>query len=1478
MRSRPAVPAALLWLVAVAAPAQQPAGRDVPASLRELAAGLGPLAEAATLQAPAVDAPSLAAAASVSSASTGHEIAPFRFAEPFAVDASPANLGEWRTSVDGGTEVWRLRIVSEGAVSLNLGFTRYRMPPGGSLYVYTPGFAEVLGPFTEADNESHGELWTPILAGSEAEILVSVPARSQAELELELGSVNRGFQAPEDAVSASHGSCDPDVACSQADPYRDQVRSVGWFSALGQTLCSGVLLDNTDADGKLYFLTARSCLHWWLDSQEKTRAQIAASVVVYWNDEASTCGGSTPRFNPRHSQSGAAYLAEAPNSGGDFLLLRLDDPPDPAHDLYLAGWDLGLPDSGPVAGIHHSGNVTRDPRQHFKSIALANGFRPTRRAQKQRAADGGFLMVDWDQGGSEFGSWGSPLFNAEKRVIGHLAEGRFGSCDTNRPYRRVWYGRFDGIWDAVDNWLDPDDTDVAFVAGRNASVMVSPLRLKVLEDGSATYTVVPTSEPDENEDDLVITLSVPTGTDVSASPSSLTFTTDNWETAQTVTVSAADDTDNLRDDPVSIGHGAAGGGYDSASVDDVVAVIGENDPGVEISESALSIDECESTSYTVTLVSAPTAEAVLSVSVPANGPVSVSPSSLTFTTDDWEAARTVTVNSVVDLNSDQSPPARISHSGSGGGYGAVSIPVVSVTVREPAVVGVSGQPALLSVDECASESYAVKPTSAPTAEVVVSVMSPAHSPFSVAPRSMTFTPENWETARPVVVTLPEGSDLAAPSVELFHDISGCGFARYTLIPGVPVRIGGRRSVDVKLRPTSLSVDEDGSASYTVALTSAPAANAVVSVTTPVLDHVRHIRASASSLTFTTDNWNTPQAVRVSARDDPDAAPLPTMDISHSVSGCGFATARGPNLPVTVRENDVAGVTVRPRSLTVPEGGTASYTVVLTSQPTTTNMRVSVDVPDGVDVSVDRSSLPWVWNWNRERTVTVTAAEDADPDPDAPVVISHRARGADYGSVSVPSVTVMIVENDASALAAVDASASEGSGELSFEVTISRAGTSDVLVDYATSDGTARAGSDYTSVSGTLTFPQGTTTSRTIRVPLRDDAADEPEEETFTLTLSNARNGHLAGGASRLLVTGTIEDDDDPAVTASFGSARYSVTEGSSVRVVVRLDKDPERTVELPLLAAPGSGVIAGEYAGVPGSVTFGAGDSETDFLVTAAADGEEEGVEEVALTFGSSLPARVTAGAGTVLAIRDAGGGSLSPPGGPGGAPPPPSDEDEDGGGGLTPPRASIRTDAECADGLCRARTGAPVRFEDASAGSVRRRSWDFGGGSSRSASVNWSWSEPGFHEVTLRVSGGGRESTASLVFLVEASEPAGTCVAAAGTLCLRDSRFSVEVEWWTASGERGAGRVVRRGTNDSGLFWFFGGGNWEMLIKVLDGCALNGHVWVYAALTTDLGYRIAVTDTVTGALREYRNEPGSPAPAVTDATAFPGACPAKRL
>ena len=201
---------------------------------------------------------------------------------------------------------------------------------------------------------------------------------------------------------------------------------------------------------------------------------------------------------------------------------------------------------------------------------------------------------------------------------------------------------------------------------------------------------------------------------------------------------------------------------------------------------------------------------------------------------------------------------------------------------------------------------------------------------------------------------------------------------------------------------------------------------------------------------------------------------------------------------------------------------------------------------------------------------------------------------------------------------------------------------------------------------------------------------------------------------------------------------------------------------------------------------------------------------------------------------------------------------------------------AACDAELCRAVTGEAVRLVDTSTGTVRSRTWEFGDGTtSRLPTVEQSWSSSGFFEVTLSVSNGTAVSTASRKFLVEAAEPRGTCAADAETRCLHDSRYAVTVEWRKSDGETGAGRVVHEGTNDSGLFSFFSRENWEVLIKVLDGCAVNGHVWVYGASTTDLGYVLRVTDTVTGRVREYRNNPGLPAPGITDTTAFEDSCKA---
>jgi hypothetical protein len=83
----------------------------------------------------------------------------------------------------------------------------------------------------------------------------------------------------------------------------------------------------------------------------------------------------------------------------------------------------------------------------------------------------------------------------------------------------------------------------------------------------------------------------------------------------------------------------------------------------------------------------------------------------------------------------------------------------------------------------------------------------------------------------------------------------------------------------------------------------------------------------------------------------------------------------------------------------------------------------------------------------------------------------------------------------------------------------------------------------------------------------------------------------------------------------------------------------------------------------------------------------------------------------------------------------------------------------------------------------------------------------------------------------------------------------------------------VPAGTGDSGLLYFFSPDNWEMLVKVLDGCAINGKVWVFAAATTNVAYRLEVEDRETGLVETYENPLGKPSVAITDIGAFAG-CP----
>ena len=206
----------------------------------------------------------------------------------------------------------------------------------------------------------------------------------------------------------------------------------------------------------------------------------------------------------------------------------------------------------------------------------------------------------------------------------------------------------------------------------------------------------------------------------------------------------------------------------------------------------------------------------------------------------------------------------------------------------------------------------------------------------------------------------------------------------------------------------VAVNEGGSATYTVVLDGQPTAIVVIAMSSDNADVDTH----PASLTFTTGNWQTVQTVTVWAFHDGDAAD-DTATISHAVSGsdeyAGIAVA---SVNVAVTDDDTAGVTVSESSLSLEEGGSATYTVVLDTQPIADVLiypffyGVVTAQPDILAFTPD--------NWHTPQTVTVSAAQDDDTDNEQ-VVINHGTSAAAesaYADVLIASVTVSVTDDDA----------------------------------------------------------------------------------------------------------------------------------------------------------------------------------------------------------------------------------------------------------------------------------------------------------------------------------------------------------------------------------------------------------------------------------------------------------------------------------
>lgn len=447
-----------------------------------------------------------------------------RFAIAHMHKVAPTQFGTW-DQPNATTKRWRMAIASPEANSINLGFTRFNLPEGAELTLLDKKGQAQFRSFTAADNDDHGQLWTPMVTGDELTLVLTVPADRAKAVELELGSINHGYRGLSEVPwFAKSGACNVDVVCPEGDDWREEIRSVAALTLNGVDQCSGALVNNARGDLTPYFLTAAHCSFG--------SASGAAGMVAYWNFENSTCrapgsGASGGAGDGTRTQFNTGAIHRATRTATDFTLVEFDDPIDPAVNPFWAGIDARDQTTPSAVAIHH-------PSVDEKRISFENDPTTiTTYLQNAIPGDGTHLRVtNWDLGTTEGGSSGSPLFSPDKHIIGQL-HGGYASCTSATS---DWYGRVALSWAAggtaatqLKDWLDPDNTGTLVIDGRNEveapfDLALDPTAIEACGlEGTATVDIdVLQAEPGFTDDITLSVNNVPAGATSSLSDTVVT--------------------------------------------------------------------------------------------------------------------------------------------------------------------------------------------------------------------------------------------------------------------------------------------------------------------------------------------------------------------------------------------------------------------------------------------------------------------------------------------------------------------------------------------------------------------------------------------------------------------------------------------------------------------------------------------------------------------------------------------------------------------------------------------------------------------------------------------------------------------------------------------------------------------------------------------------------------------------------------------
>jgi len=721
-----------------------------------------------------------------------------------------------------------------------------------------------------------------------------------------------------------------------------------------------------------------------------------------------------------------------------------------------------------------------------------------------------------------------------------------------------------------------------------------PTRLVTSEAGdAATFTVALSSKP---RGPVTIKLSSNTPTEGTVSPTTLTFTPDNWNAAQTVTVKGVDDKVQDGNQPYSVQIGAASSsdkGYDGLDPADVLVTNTDNDSaGVQV-KLATGIDPVntnmlvtseagDSATFTVALTSQPTAPVSIPLSSSNTKEGTVSPATLTFTADNYAAPQVVTVTGVDDNVQDGNAPYQVLLGGATSKdtkYSGNFATQVALTNRDNDTAGIIVNPTagLVTSEKGDSATFTIVLQSQPTASVTIPLSSTNTAEGKVSPASVTFTTTNWNAPQVVTVTGVQ-DDGTADGNQAYRITTGAATSTDAHYKGMDAADVNVTNLDddtpgIIVSPTSgLKTKENGqTATFTIVLQSKPTAAVKIGLSS---SRPTEGTVSPASISFSLTNWNAPQVVTVTGVDDKiqDGDQLYTI-----VTGAASSTDPKYNgmdaadVSVTNVDDDSAGVDVVPpvTPTTTEKGGTATFTVALNSQPTA-SVTIALTSSNTAEGTVAPASLTFTTaNWAAPQTVTVTGVDDKVQDGNQPykiVLANAVSQDANYSGHFTTQVALSNIDDDSAGITVnppVSAQTSENGATSSFTVVLNSQPTATVSIGISSSNT-----GEGTVAPATLTFTTvNWNAPQTVTVTGVDDNVQDGNQRYNIVFAAAASTDMNYNGKVAPALVFTNVDNDQAGVTVNAAPGLQTGENGATATFTVVLTSQPTATVTIPLASS-----------------------------------------------------------------------------------------------------------------------------------------------------------------------------------------------------------------------------------------------------------------------------------------------------------------------